>query len=112
MVAAMSELTTGKLDLRDRVAISGSTVFVLVAFPISVWMLGLQRFWPKFTEVDLGMGMFLVYLVLPCTGGVAAVWSAANLIRQRKVQFAIELLLAIWSLMIFYYEVLQVPVDL
>lgn len=90
--------------------LSGSTVFVLVALLAWLFTAAQGRFFPKFVDVPVRAGTLIVYLIWPAASVVGAVWAAINLARTRRAQFAVELFMAILSLLLVYYTVIQAPV--
>lgn len=51
--------------------------------------------------------VLIVYLFWPATSAIAAIWAGGNLFARRNLQFALELLVALVSVLVFYYLVIQ-----
>lgn len=92
------------------VTFSGSTVFVLIATASWIFTVAQGQFFPKFVDMPMRLATVIVFLIWPASSVVAAVWSAANLVRQRRVQWALELLVAMCSLLLVYYIIIDAPV--
>lgn len=93
-----------------RFTFAGSTAFVLLAVVSWVFTVAQGRFFPKFVDMPVNVSTLIVFLVWPATSVVAAVWSATNLVRRRRTQFAVELFIAICSLLMVYYIVIDAPI--
>ena len=52
----------------------------------------------------------IILLVLPTTAAIAVLWSAANFVRRRALQYAIEFGAGVVVLLAFYYHVIRSPI--
>lgn len=105
----MSTVTAESSSSR-RFIFAGSTAFVLLAVVSWVFTVAQGRFFPKFVDMPVNISTLIVFLVWPAASVVATVWSGINLARQRRLQFAIELFIAICSLLMVYYIVIDAPI--
>lgn len=95
---------------KPRFTFAGSTAFVLLAILSWAFTVAQGRFFPKFVDMPVNVSTLIVFLVWPATSLVAAIWSATNLVRSRRAQFGLELFLAICSVLMVYYIVIEAPI--
>ena len=53
---------------------------------------------------------FAVFIGLPAFGGLAALLAFVNILRSKRIQYFVELAVAVSVLWVFYYHVLRTPI--